>query len=323
LGLLFPYHLNDLLLNWGVPVHRQAMRYLANYFTVVSLDFRGAGQSDRDVDDLSLDLLCDDMRAVLDDVGAERVSLCALGSSALPAAHLAATSPDRVRRLVLLQAGDTETSEQVFALRALNPMVGADLRASVIAGVADGDNTAALAAAMRAAVDPTRFALYEEMRSASNLGELLARVDAPTLFLHAEADELIPIDVARELAARMRDAHVVAVPASSGLGIWKDSLAVERLVTFASGAWSGDPADATASTVPGSPGALTKPAGLTARELDVLRLVALGRTNAQIRDELLVSLNTVSHHLRAIFAKTGAANRTEAAAFAHRHGLVR
>jgi DNA-binding CsgD family transcriptional regulator/pimeloyl-ACP methyl ester carboxylesterase len=323
LVLLFPYHVNDLLLNWGVPVHRQAMRYLANYFTVVNLDLRGAGQSERGVDVLTLDLLCDDMRAVFKDVGAERVSLCALGSSALPAAYLAVTSPERVHRLVLLQAGETETSEQIFALRTLNPTVGSDLRASVIAGVADPDNAQPLAAAMRAAVDPVRFALYEEVRAASSLDGLLSRVETPTLFLHAEADELIPIDIARGLAASIRNAHLLAVPGSSGLAIWKDDFAVDRLVAFASGAWSGDPTDAPRSKASAATPALTKPGGLTERELDVLRLVALGRTNMQIRDELFISLNTVSHHLRAIFARTGSANRTEAAAFAHRHGLIR
>jgi hypothetical protein len=39
-------------------------------------------------------------------------------------------------------------------------------------------------------------------------------------------------------------------------------------------------------------------------------------------DELFISLNTVSHHLRNIFAKTGAHNRTEAASFAHQHGFA-
>jgi DNA-binding NarL/FixJ family response regulator len=62
---------------------------------------------------------------------------------------------------------------------------------------------------------------------------------------------------------------------------------------------------------------------LTVREREVLALVAAGMTNHQIGDELTISLNTVSHHLRAIFAKTSSRNRTEAAAFAHQHGLVR
>jgi NarL family two-component system response regulator LiaR len=64
------------------------------------------------------------------------------------------------------------------------------------------------------------------------------------------------------------------------------------------------------------------PSGLSEREVEVLRLLAAGKSNQHIADELFISLNTVSHHLRNIFAKTGTVNRTEAASFAHQHGLT-
>jgi DNA-binding CsgD family transcriptional regulator len=64
------------------------------------------------------------------------------------------------------------------------------------------------------------------------------------------------------------------------------------------------------------------PAGLTAREVQVLRMVAEGRTNQDIAKALFRSANTVANHVRNILAKTDAANRTEAAAFAARHGLL-
>jgi NarL family two-component system response regulator LiaR len=53
----------------------------------------------------------------------------------------------------------------------------------------------------------------------------------------------------------------------------------------------------------------------------VLRLVAAGKSNLQIADELVISLNTVQRHVSSILAKTGLANRTEAATYAHRRGL--
>jgi DNA-binding NarL/FixJ family response regulator len=61
---------------------------------------------------------------------------------------------------------------------------------------------------------------------------------------------------------------------------------------------------------------------LTAREAEVLRLIAIGRSNADIALALAISLNTVATHVRNILAKTGCANRTEAAAYAMRHGLA-
>jgi DNA-binding CsgD family transcriptional regulator/tetratricopeptide (TPR) repeat protein len=54
-------------------------------------------------------------------------------------------------------------------------------------------------------------------------------------------------------------------------------------------------------------------AGLTARQLEVLRLVADGRTNAEIADELVLSLRTAEHHVAAILAKLGASSRRDAA----------
>jgi DNA-binding CsgD family transcriptional regulator len=64
------------------------------------------------------------------------------------------------------------------------------------------------------------------------------------------------------------------------------------------------------------------PAGLTAREAEVLRLVAAGRSNAQVAAELVLSEKTVARHLSNIFAKLDVGSRTAAAAFAFEHGLA-
>jgi DNA-binding NarL/FixJ family response regulator len=64
------------------------------------------------------------------------------------------------------------------------------------------------------------------------------------------------------------------------------------------------------------------PEPLTARETDVVRLVAQGRTNAEITSELVVSMSTVKTHLSAVQRKLGARNRTEIAIWAWRSRLV-
>ena len=64
------------------------------------------------------------------------------------------------------------------------------------------------------------------------------------------------------------------------------------------------------------------PGGLTAREVEVLRLVASGRSNAQIAGELVLSEKTVARHLSNIFGKLDVDSRTAAAAYAYEHGLV-
>jgi DNA-binding CsgD family transcriptional regulator/tetratricopeptide (TPR) repeat protein/energy-coupling factor transporter ATP-binding protein EcfA2 len=71
-----------------------------------------------------------------------------------------------------------------------------------------------------------------------------------------------------------------------------------------------------------SPPAVPLPDDLSPREVTVLCLVAGGGSNRQIGDHLVISEHTVANHVRSILRKTGCANRTEAAAYAYRRGLV-
>ena len=63
------------------------------------------------------------------------------------------------------------------------------------------------------------------------------------------------------------------------------------------------------------------PDGLTPRKVEVLLLIANGRSNQDIADELVISFNTVTNHVKNILGKTGCTNRTEAAAYAIPRGL--
>jgi len=71
----------------------------------------------------------------------------------------------------------------------------------------------------------------------------------------------------------------------------------------------------------GEPSAPVYPEGLTQREVEVLRLVAAGKTDREIAEELIIAIRTVTTHVGNILNKTGASNRAEAASFATRHGL--
>jgi DNA-binding CsgD family transcriptional regulator len=63
------------------------------------------------------------------------------------------------------------------------------------------------------------------------------------------------------------------------------------------------------------------PDGLTTRELEVLRLVASGRSNKEIAHELVLSVRTVERHVTNLYAKIGARGKADATAYAIRHGL--
>lgn len=77
------------------------------------------------------------------------------------------------------------------------------------------------------------------------------------------------------------------------------------------------------AVAPAPPGDTTSlPDGLTEREGEVLRLIAAGKSNAQIAVQLFVSEATVKTHINRIFSKTASRDRAQAVAYAHRRGLA-
>jgi LuxR family maltose regulon positive regulatory protein len=139
----------------------------------------------------------------------------------------------------------------------------------------------------------------EEPGAVAALGEALA-LAAPQGYVRVFADEGPPMRaLLGRLAAAMRTEHAAAGVPLGYLG---------RLVR----AFERDAA-------PVIPGLVEQ---LSPRELEVLRLLAAGRANQQIAEELVVAPNTVKKHVTHILEKLGAANRTEATARARELGLL-
>ena len=84
----------------------------------------------------------------------------------------------------------------------------------------------------------------------------------------------------------------------------------------------GPPSGPPAALPPAPIGAGRFPNGLSAREVEVLRLLAAGHTNRQIAAALVVSVATAERHIANIYAKIGARGRADATAYALRHGLA-
>ncbi|MFB7368120.1 LuxR C-terminal-related transcriptional regulator, partial [Streptomyces hydrogenans] len=132
---------------------------------------------------------------------------------------------------------------------------------------------------------------------------------------HRLADALLTEGGRREeAAALLRQAHATAV----ALGARPLREDVELLAARARIALTADPG--TPEPEPGADG--FDAFGLTPREQDVLGLVAAGRTNRQIAEELFISPKTASVHVSNILAKLGVSGRGEAAAMAHRLHLL-
>nr|WSY49302.1 AAA family ATPase [Streptomyces sp. NBC_00886] len=153
---------------------------------------------------------------------------------------------------------------------------------------------------VRAATGPDAEA-WEKTVAAFDYGDVYER--ARCQFRFAEA--LLAADRRAEAAAQARAARETA----TRLGA---APLLAQLDTLVRRGRLGDPAPDTGD----------RPSPLTAREQDVLRLLALGRSNRQIGEELFITGKTASVHVSNILAKLGAASRTEAVAIAYRQGLI-
>ena len=313
--MLFPYHVNHLELNWRVPLHRGAMRFLARRFTVINLDFPGAGLSRPGAGHLSLASLTGAIEAVREAAGVRRLGLVAMGAAGLAACAFAGGYPDRVTKIVLIASGESDANRQLLHLRQQAPEVEAAARGALLGGPGDKQNALALRDVARASIDRPALTRWEALLQHADLLTLAGSVSAPALYFHAAGDTLVPLSAARALVERLEHGALSIVSGTSGMDVWRSRAAVQEIVRFFG------PADGRLPLRSRARGG-GHPAGLSAREVEVLRLLAGGRTNRQIAEELFVSANTVSHHLRNIFAKTGASNRTEAAAFAFHAGLA-
>jgi DNA-binding CsgD family transcriptional regulator len=161
---------------------------------------------------------------------------------------------------------------------------------------------------LEGASDPERW------RQAADAWERLQRPFEAAYALFRQAEALLASGAAREQAeAALHPAHHTAVT----LGAEPLQREIERLAQRGRLRLQ-EPVDGATTPEASSPAASL---GLTQREAEVLALIAEGRTNRQIGQELFITPKTASIHVSRILAKLGVAGRGEAAAIAHRLGL--
>ena len=118
--------------------------------------------------------------------------------------------------------------------------------------------------------------------------------------------------------AEQRFEDALTTNANMGARTWLAHTQYDDAVMLLARSQPGDTQKASASSPPPP---RTDLDDLSPREIEVLRLLASGKSNQEIAEALFISRNTVSTHVRNILPKTGSANRTAAAAYAMRHGL--
>ena len=153
--------------------------------------------------------------------------------------------------------------------------------------------------------------------SATDVSEELPAVEAPTLVLHRTGMSQIPVDVARALATDLPRGRLALLPGSQPALFVDDPAAIARML--ADFYCDGVVADETAV---GSMGSAAATDGLSRREVEVLRLVAAGESNAAIARRLGLSPHTVERHVANIYRKIDARGRADATAYALRQRLV-
>ena len=195
----------------------------------------------------------------------------------------------------------------------------ADTAAHQWMGWSAGEAGRAVADGIRAAVTPQIARATMQAASAADVTELLPRVAARTLVLHPRDMTQIPVDVAQSLAIALPRGRLVLLEGAQPVLFTGHPDEIVNLLTsfFRDGVEPAETPSAVAARRPVPPSD-----GLSPRELEVLRLLAAGESNAQIARRLGLSTHTVERHAANLYRKIGARGRADATAYALRHGLA-
>ena len=293
---------------------------LSERFRLVNYDARGMGMSTRGLsEDLTLDSYFRDLDAVLDRLDIQRFVLLGSHGSALLAGHYAVLHPERVEALILNNSGICWLGTDVPSLWDELPRQSWDaFLYSMMPKSVDGEVVEQTVQKLKRWVAQQDYLASTEVWRHAGLEAVLECLQTPTLVLKPQHCPCSSTAAAMELASRLPDGRLVLMDSDRPFG--HPGQAVQAIDDFLREVsanrmvWEHGVAGAFPSSA--------DPSSLTDREIEVLRLVASGRSNLQIAEALVISPNTVAKHVSSILTKTDAGNRTEATSYAHRHYLV-
>lgn len=298
----------------------------------IRFDQRGCGLSDWVVPEMTFESWVSDLECVVDTLEVERFDLLGMSQGGAVAIEYAARHPERVRRLLLYGAfargwakrGAEEEHQAILALikrgwGGENPAYR-QLFTSQFMPDASLEQMNWFNELQQMSSSPENAMQFQIEVGNIDVTERLSQVDAPTLIFHSRHDARIPFDEGRQIAASMPNARFAALESRNHILLESEpawAVFREKLNRFL----HEDDATDHARETPGE-AALEDGADLTPREVEVLRLVAEGKTDRQIADELVISVRTVGNHVKNILAKTGSTNRTAAAIYGATHRLL-
>ncbi len=304
-------HLED---EWELPEVRRFFEALARTHRVVRYDRIGVGLSDRDAPPPSIGSEARALGAVLDECGDEPPIVFACSCAGLATSRFARDHPERIRKIVYFggyAARDDipdATRDSLIDFVRTNWLLASQMLAGLFAPHASGDEIAALSAHKRRAAKADVAAAFLELDLTANQRELLTEVTTPSLVLHRRGDRAVPIAHGRELAALLPNARFVPLSGDAHFPWLDDQRELNR-------ALAGFLEETGPAPVDGD-------SPLTARETEVLRLVASGLSNREIASSLVLSEHTVHRHVANILRKLAQSSRAAATAHATRVGLI-
>jgi DNA-binding CsgD family transcriptional regulator len=228
-----------------------------------------------------------------------------------PSVVYAVRPPERVTRLILWYAysryEDYIQHPRVEAARSIIERdwdLYTELEGYRATNWSGGDEARWYTEFVRESVTPAGLRAAFDSLPGIDVTALLPRITAPTLVLNREKSDILPVGVARDLAAAIPDARLALVEGAgvSPFGEGAETI-LEEIEAFLQHSQS-------------------QVGGLTPREVEVLRLVAAGKSNTEIGAELVLSVRTVARHITNLYGKIGVQNRSEATAYAIRNRLV-
>lgn len=193
------------------------LRHLSKFARVVTFDKRGQGLSDRISDAPSLEQRMDDVRAIMDAVGSKRATLFGHSEGCAMSVLFAATYPERVSKLILFggygrRQDLPDNFEELVRERVKLWGTGAMMKRVVPSLAANADAVAQFAKFERLSASPGAVKSFALLNAAIDVSSILPTVRVPTLVLHRQKDVVIPVDLGRELAAKIHGARFIEYP---------------------------------------------------------------------------------------------------------------
>jgi pimeloyl-ACP methyl ester carboxylesterase len=221
-----PGYVTHLELQWAIPSFVTLIERLSSFSRLIRFDKRGTGMSDRVSDAPTLETRMDDVRAVMDAVGSRRAAFYGLSEGAAMSLLFAATYPERTAALVIRSAfprrmwaadypwGQTEEEyerEVERSLRVFGPREQAREGVQALGRFTD-DEAQSFLQMLRFGASPGSLEALHRMNKDIDVRHVLPAVRVPTLILHGLEDVIVPVDVARYVAAQIPTGRVVELP---------------------------------------------------------------------------------------------------------------